>query len=116
MKNPRGKIYLRRSNPNESVFCLESNVEGQTIHVYFKGTEIGNGTYVLRKMSAKGISMYAQLPKAKKFAMEILQKLLREAPVYQVSDSPGWIKTGEDDFIFVGEDSITWEYLVEVVK
>lgn len=116
MKKPHGKIFRRMDNPNESVFCLESSVGERSIKVYFKADEIGNGTYVLKKLSAQGISIWAKTVKAKKYAVQMLEMLILDAPVYQVADLPGWIKTEEDSFSFVEENCITWEYLKEVVK
>lgn len=116
MRNPQGEIFRRSNNPNERVFRLVCNVGEQTVHTYFKCESIGSGTYVLKRMAAKGISIWANTPKAKKYAVDILVKLIREAHVYQVADSPGWVKSGKDHFSFVSEDSITWEYLLEVVK
>ncbi len=116
MKKPHGKIFQRMDNPNESVFCLESSVGERSIKVYFKADEIGNGTYVLKRLSAQGISIWAKTVKAKKYAVQMLEMLILDAPVYQVADSAGWIKTGEGSFSFVEENCITWEYLMEVVK
>ena len=94
---------------------LRGNIGGQKIRVYFKGDEVGNGTYVLKRLSAQGISIWAKTAKAKKYAVQILEMLILEAPVYQIADSPGWIKTG-DSFSFVEENRITWDYLMEVLK
>ena len=116
MKNPHGNIYRRMDNPTERVFCLEGNVGEQKIRVYFKGDEVGNGTYVLKRLSAQGISIWAKPVKAKRYAVQMLEMLILDAPVYQIADLPGWIKTGEDEFSFVEENCITWEYLMEVVK
>lgn len=116
LKNPHGKIFRRRNFQHESVFCLEGNAGEQKIRVYFKGDEVGNGTYVLKRLSAQGISIWAKVAKAKKYAVQILEMLILEAPVYHIADLPGWIKTGEESFSFVEENCITWEYLMEVVK
>lgn len=116
LKNLHGKIFRRRVFPYESIFCLEGNVGEKKIRVYFKGDEVGNGTYVLKRLSAQGISIWAKTVKAKKYAVQMLEMLILNAPVYQVPDLPGWIKTGEDGFSFVEENCITWEYLMEVVK
>lgn len=116
LKNLHGKIFRRRVFPYESIFCLEGNVGEQKIRVYFKGDEVGNGTYVLKRLSAQGISIWAKTVKAKKYAVQMLEMLILDAPVYQVADFPGWIKTGTDSFSFVEENVITWDYLLEVVK
>lgn len=116
LTNLHGKIFRRRSFPQESVFCLEGNIGGQKIRVYFKGDEVGNGTYVLKRLSAQGISIWANPVKAKRYAVQMLEMLILDAPVYQIADLPGWIKTGEEGFSFVEENCITWEYLMEVVK
>lgn len=116
LTNPHGKIFRRRGFPQESVFCLEGNTGEQKIRVYFKGDEVGNGTYVLKRLSAQGISIWAKTVKAKKYAVQMLEMLILDAQVYQVPDLPGWIKTGKDSFSFVEENAITWDYLMEVLK
>ena len=52
LKNLHGKIFRRRVFPYESIFCLEGSVGEKKIRVYFKGDEVGNGTYVLKRLSA----------------------------------------------------------------
>lgn len=116
MRNPYGLIFQRVSNPNESIFRLDCKVGGKKKLVYFQSEAIGSGTYVLKRMAAQGIVMWANSSKAKKIAVELLVKLISEATVYSVFEAPGWVKTGEDRFSFVEENSITWEYLMEVTK
>lgn len=117
IQNPKGEIIIRYTNPLQKVFLLSCRIGEEESNTYFKGDEIGNGTYVLKRMNASGINIWGEsLAKKKKFAVELLNVLFCQAQRSNVADSPGWIKTKEGSFLFVEENALTWEYLLEVLK
>lgn len=91
----------------EQVFIVSCEVNGETSMIYIDPKKIGSGTYLLGKLAAAGICIYAPEKKAKQYARLLICWLLRYSDKSVIADEPGWIEI-DGKFSFIPEGSMTW--------
>lgn len=91
----------------EQVFIVSCEVNGEMSMIYIDPKKIGSGTYLLGKLAAAGICIYAPERKAKQYARLFLCWLLRNSVKSVIADEPGWMEA-DGKFTFIAEGSMTW--------
>lgn len=116
MRKPIAKVYRRKVHPEHGIMRIEAMVEEQEQAVYVKLSDLGNGTHLLKLFASKGITVYADQAKAKRYVVDLVTQLARNAESFWVYDSSGWVKLENGEFMFVDEGEITWEWLSQRVE
>lgn len=107
LRYPKLIRAARISCLEEQVFIVSCEVNGETCMIYIDPKKIGSGTYLLGKLAAAGICIYAPEKKAKQYARLLLCWLLRYSNKSVIADEPGWLEV-DGKFSFIPEGSMTW--------
>ncbi len=114
MRFPRMYCAARRSCVEEYIFILDCQISGKSRIVYFDPRRIGSGTYILGKMAAAGIEIYAEGAREKEYARKMLCQLVKYAAQTVIPDEPGWIEA-DGKFSFIPEGSMTWREIKKLL-
>lgn len=116
MRGPRLAILKRMEDETDEILLFQCTVENRDIEIYIDANNLGNGTYLVRKLAAKGV--YFELPsvKAKQVAVRIIGILLHDAETKWLPECPGWVKYANGDFDFIEEGGLTWKKAKKMEK
>ena len=115
MRFPELFIAARSSNLNEKVFVLTCKVAGIELIVYLNPERVGSGTYILGKLAAVGIDIWAPSTKVKEYARRLITMLVQNGKDSIIPDELGWMKTENGEFTFVEEGRMTWQMIKELI-
>lgn len=107
LRYPKLICAAKRSCLEEQVFIVSCEVSGIKRTIYLDPKRIGSGTYLLGKLAAAGICIYAPEKRAKQYARLLLSWLIGYAEKSVIADEPGWMEVN-GEFTFVAERSMTW--------
>lgn len=116
MRNPKFYIAVRASNFSEKILILDCELAGTNRIIYFSPKRIQSGTYILGKLAAAGITIYAPSSvRAKGYARNLIALLVKSGSPTVLPDEPGWMELDGENFSFVEEERMTWEKIIEYV-
>lgn len=115
MKFPQMFIAARASDFNERVLILNCEVAGRDQIVYLNPERIASGTYVLGKLTAVGIDIFAPQGKTKEYARKLIAVLVQEGKPAFLPDEPGWMETENGKFTFIEEEGSTWQKIKKLI-
>lgn len=107
LRYPKLICAAKRLCLEEQVFIVSCEVSGIKRTIYLDPKRIGSGTYLLGKLAAAGICIYAPEKRAKQYARLLLSWLIGYAEKSVIADEPGWMEVN-GEFTFVAERSMTW--------
>lgn len=103
-------ILLRNGNElNEKIFLVVGFVKNKKIEMFFLPERCGNGTYLLRKFSTAGVSIYAPAMRAKAYVGQLLRLLVSNNQETEIlPENPGWMLLPDGKLKLVEEGELLW--------
>lgn len=117
MRSPHLVILRRMEDETDEIVLFKCSIENRDIEICIDTNRLGNGTYLVRKLAAKGI--YFELPtvKAKQVAVRIFGILLNDKTGTEwLPDNSGWVKYENGNFSFIEEGEMTWKKAEKLAK
>ena len=112
MRSPKLYIAAKSSCLSEQIFILDCNVAERTAQIFLEPKKVGSGAYLLGKLTAAGISIFAPAAKAKDYARRLIGLLVENGIRTVIPDEPGWIEMEEGKYAFVNKGRMTWKEIV----
>lgn len=111
MKSPELTKLVRVKAQEDCIFCMSCLVNEKWKKIYLAEEKLGNGGYILKKITSAGGIFYLEKQSAcKRFAVDLISGLLPGAKEVFVPDTPGWMKLPSGKFKFVEED-LSWKWI-----
>lgn len=111
---PKLTRVARASCLEEYVFIISGKVNETPCLIYLDPKKAGSGTYLLGKLTAAGICIYAPERKAKQYARLMLGWLLGNAENSVIADEPGWTEIN-GEVLFIPEGRMTWQEIKKLL-
>lgn len=112
MKSPALTKLVRVKAQEDCIFCMSCLVNEKWEKIYLAEEKLGNGGYILKKITSAGGIFYLEKQSAcKRFAVDLISILLLGAKEVFVPDTPGWMKLPSGKFKFVEEEDLSWKWI-----
>ena len=105
-------------NEGEQIFQLTGQVNEQPFSVFLDSAKVGQGSYLIRKLSSAGISFYTdscanQKELARKLISTLITNCHQTAFIY---DTPGWYLTPQGTLIFINLEVPKWKKISLAIR